>query len=270
MNLPVNTLAARRGLELFASFGAVRFPKQRVRLPGHGADDDDDDGEVNILDDALETIKSAFRLASALQSTQVRDVIASFLHKVEPLSTRMELLKRIVSDETQTPPIRGFALDLIRKQTMENDSFIRPAVQIAVKLLAQPSQEDSLAMAGLSLLNLVGLRARNGSSAECLNVAKSEAVEVYDVVVKVHRAVRELEEEIHKEDTFQLKHEHPLSDKVKTYPAVSSASNNRAPPPVGCMTPQADLGRARLVAGAAEPVIDVWKGFLPSNRASSS
>jgi hypothetical protein len=264
LRLPSNTLAAQRGLELLASFGSVRFPTRAIAKNSMQNEEE----EENSLDEAYDTITAAFAYVSSIQSTEARDVVADFIKSVEPIEIRAKLMIKLSKDELLAPPIRGYAIDLLRRETMKHEKVIPLALRLTLNFLDMKNQDDQIVMASLSCLYSVGVRAKNGDDA-CLDWTKLFAVDVYSVVDRIWRSSTDMEAEITRDDSFQLKLPCPVEKpQLKgTLPAEVQGSTRplrTSQPPPGATTPQADLGRARLIAGAAEPLLTLWKNFLPA------
>ena len=236
MSLPSNTLASRRGLELFASFGNVNFPPLKPPF----------DENNEIFSDAYETISTALNFVSSIQSIEGRNAITDFLESISPDQIRIEFMLALAKSAQNLPPIRGYVIDLLRKQVSSDPKLISQIAKILFNLLKVDNQEFEVISSILVFFRLVVL-SLNSNERKPKNYFREFFMEFrFDLIEEIKRLrnkYEELEADSNNQETFFLRQPYvKLGDGLK----IEFSSE----PPKGVSTPQADLGRARLIVSS--------------------
>lgn len=232
-----DTTPCLRGLDLVISLSPVEIPISIL----------DEDELSETFSVTCSSLGSILRFSSRTQSLQARDVFANFVKVLEPVPVRVAVLVSIASDDSHTPPVRGFVIDLIRaeilskrftpQQLIQSEEYIR-GVKLALDCINNSHELDILS-ASLNLLRGCALVIDSDARKQLKEKAE---LQLRHVLLK---HAKEIEEEIDRSVNIQLRV--PSHD----FSVPKSVPQN------GPSAAQADYLRTRIVAYQAEELLKI-------------
>jgi hypothetical protein len=232
-----NPNIARRGFELFASIGQLTIPSKKQI--------DEQIEDVCLL------LKDGFTFVVHERSLVARDVLGEFLISLSPLSFSWNVLAKLARDLSLPSTVRGYILDIIRRINLKTDRNIMYSVSFALQLLEGSDQDDdNIVTSCFSIIESLIARSRTGN-VKCEDAIKKHADRIKTVVTDIHRKAKEMESELLESDRYQLRLEHPVKNHISEPGKTPENYNSES----------ADRGRARLIAGTAEILLNSLKAL---------